>query len=63
MRAVATSAPNSPRDMGVGDVMPRAMKPDIASKSKVIHTRCRAMGLPVQIEDVVSTLSARPLRV
>ena len=28
------SAPNSPRDSGVGVVMPRAMKPDCVSKSK-----------------------------
>ena len=32
------SAPNSPRDSGVGVVMPRAMKPDWVSKSKVRQT-------------------------
>src|SRR5512144_1405349 len=31
-------APNSPRDSGVGVVMPRAMKPDCVSKSKVRQT-------------------------
>ena len=44
------SAPNSPRDSGVGVVMPRAMKPDWVSKSKVRQTMWRGMavlrGLP-----------------
>ena len=31
-------APNSPRDSGVGVVRPRAMKPDMVSKSKVRQT-------------------------
>ena len=30
--------PNSPRDIGVGVILPRAMWPDITSKSKVRHT-------------------------
>ncbi|MNC90400.1 hypothetical protein D3C83_64920 [compost metagenome] len=42
MRGSATFGPNSPRDMGVGDVMPRAIHPDIASKSKVRHAMCFA---------------------
>ena len=33
--------PNSPRDSGVGVVMPRAMKPDWVSKSKVRQTMWR----------------------
>src|SRR4051812_3918264 len=36
-------APNSPRDSGVGVVMPRAMKPDWVSKSKVRQTMWRGM--------------------
>jgi hypothetical protein len=31
-------APNSPRESGVGVVMPRAIKPDCVSKSKVKQT-------------------------
>ena len=31
-------APNSPRDSGVGVTRPRAMKPDMVSKSKVRQT-------------------------
>ena len=31
----APTTPNSPREIGVGVVMPRAAQPDIASKSKV----------------------------
>jgi hypothetical protein len=34
----APVSPNSPRDSGVGLVMPRAMKPDWVSKSKVRQT-------------------------
>ena len=41
MRPQATVAPNSPRDSGVGVVMPRAMKPDWVSKSKVRQTMWR----------------------
>ena len=37
-------APNSPRDSGVGVVMPRAMKPDWVSKSKVRQTMWRGMA-------------------
>ncbi len=37
MRRAPTS-PNSPRDSGVGVVMPRAMKPDWVSKSNVRQT-------------------------
>ena len=37
-------APNSPRDSGVGVVMPRAMKPDWVSKSKVRQTMWRGTG-------------------
>ena len=39
----AAVAPNSPRDSGVGVVMPRAMKPDWVSKSKVRQTMWRGM--------------------
>ena len=45
MRPQATVAPNSPRDSGVGVVMPRAMKPDWVSKSKVRQTMWRGMIL------------------
>ena len=38
-------APNSPRDSGVGVVMPRAMKPDWVSKSKVRQTIWRGTGM------------------
>ena len=37
----APISPNSPRDSGVGVVMPRAMKPDWVSKSKVRQTMWR----------------------
>jgi hypothetical protein len=39
------SAPNSPRESGVGVVIPRAMKPDCVSKSNVRQTIWRAMAL------------------
>src|SRR5712691_10460874 len=39
----APITPNSPRDTGVGVVMPRAIQPDIASKSKVMQTMCFAI--------------------
>src|SRR5260221_2473840 len=42
MRA-APITPNSPRDTGVGVVMPRAIQPDIASKSKLMQTMCFAI--------------------
>src|SRR5260370_36109834 len=38
---VDARAPNSPRDRGVGVVRPRAMKPDMVSKSKVRQTMWR----------------------
>jgi len=38
--------PNSPREIGVGDVMPREIKPDIASKSNVKQTICLATLAP-----------------
>src|SRR5216683_3674558 len=41
MRA-APITPNSPRETGVGVVMPRAIQPDMASKSKVMQTMCFA---------------------
>ena len=34
----APTRPNSPRDIGVGEVNPRAIQPDTASKSKVRQT-------------------------
>src|SRR5882724_12509378 len=37
----APTRPNSPRESGVGVVMPRAMKPDWVSKSNVRHTMWR----------------------
>ena len=47
MRSHATRPPNSPRDSGVGVVMPRAMKPDWVSKSKVRQTMWRGISRPV----------------
>src|SRR5206468_258051 len=38
----APITPNSPRDTGVGVVMPRAIQPEIASKSNVMQTICLA---------------------
>ena len=38
MRGTPTFGPNSPRETGLGLVMPRAIHPEIASKSKVRHT-------------------------
>src|SRR6266487_3088904 len=38
----APITPNSPRETGVGVVMPRAIQPEIASKSKVMQTMCFA---------------------
>src|SRR5207245_7731826 len=43
MRA-APITPNSPRDTGVGVVMPRAIQPDIASKSKLMQAMCATRG-------------------
>src|SRR5258706_15231828 len=39
----APITPNSPRDTGVGVVMPRAIQPVIASKSKLMQTMCFAI--------------------
>ena len=47
MRGVAVVAPNSPRDSGVGVVMPRAMKPDWVSKSKVRQTIWRGIAASI----------------
>ncbi len=41
----APMMPNSPREIGVGVVMPRATQPDIASRSKVRHAMCREIAL------------------
>ena len=41
----APMSPNSPRDSGVGVVMPRAMKPDWVSKSKVRQTMWRGISI------------------
>src|SRR5262245_55057612 len=43
MRGAAVVAPNSPRDSGVGVIMPRAMKPDWVSKSNVKQTMWRGI--------------------
>src|SRR2546423_6778001 len=52
MRA-APITPNSPRDTGVGVVMPRAIQPDIASKSKLMQTICatRSLGPDAALPD------------
>src|SRR5258708_37378869 len=39
----APITPTSPRDTGVGVVMPRAIHPDIGSKSKLMQTMCFAI--------------------
>src|SRR5882762_156521 len=44
-RSVAT-IPKSPREIGVGVVMPREMKGDMLSWSKVRQTMCFAMSSP-----------------
>src|SRR6478672_9857059 len=49
------SAPNSPRESGVGVVIPRAMKPDWVSKSKVKQTMWRGMASPPGSEVFVDT--------
>src|SRR5712691_7666824 len=38
----APITPNSPRETAVGVVMPRAIQPEIASKSNVMQTMCFA---------------------
>src|SRR6266849_7528284 len=56
MRA-APITPNSPRDTGVGVVMPRAIQPDIASKSKVMQAMCfatRSIGADAALPDQLS---------
>src|SRR5437660_6455276 len=72
MRA-APITPNSPRDIGVGVVMPRAIQPDIASKSKLMQTMWfatrsshSAIG-PTELDRSIDARSAflrqfRPLR-
>src|SRR5437879_4892358 len=58
MRA-APITPNSPRDTGVGVVMPRAIQPDIASKSKVMQAMCfatRSIGPDAALPDQLSPL-------
>src|SRR5712691_3405024 len=40
----AAITPNSPRDTGVGVVIPRAIQPEIASKSKLMQTICATRG-------------------
>jgi hypothetical protein len=42
---VDAPAPNSPRDRAVGVLRPRAMKPDMVSKSKVRQTMWRGTGV------------------
>src|SRR5215475_8602259 len=41
----APTRPNSPRDIGVGEVKPRAIQGETASKSKVRQTMRRAMTM------------------
>ena len=43
-RGAPTRGPNSPREIQPGEVWPRAMKPEMPSKSKVRQTICLAMG-------------------
>ena len=40
-RGTPTCGPNSPREIGLGEVMPRAIQPEIASKSNVRQTMDR----------------------
>src|SRR5947209_11295403 len=62
MRGTAT-APNSPREIGVGEVSPRAIMPDMASKSKVMQTRCRPMRVrnPDEVADVRYSAALYPI--
>ena len=46
----APTRPNSPRESGVGVVMPRAMKPDWVSKSKVRQTMWRGTLLSRNVD-------------
>src|SRR5881396_3091342 len=52
----APITPNSPRDTGVGVVMPRAIQPEIASKSKLMQTMCamRSIGADTALADQLS---------
>src|SRR2546427_4456269 len=53
----APITPNSPRDTGVGVVMPRAIHPEIASKSKLMQTMCfatRSIGPYAALPDQLS---------
>src|SRR5688572_27567324 len=45
-RGMPTRGPYSPREIHDGDVWPRAMKPEIASKSKVKQTMWRRFIVP-----------------
>jgi hypothetical protein len=43
MRGAPTWGPNSPLEIGLGEVIPRAIQPEIASKSNVRQTIDRFM--------------------
>src|SRR5258707_3157153 len=55
-------APNSPRDRAVGVVRPRAMKPDMVSKSKVRQTMWRGTAGGVGGGGVKVVPSRAPVR-
>jgi hypothetical protein len=42
-RGTPTCGPNSPLEIGLGEIMPREIQPEIASKSKVRQTSARDM--------------------
>src|SRR3954462_10725604 len=49
MRGTPTCGPNSPREIGLGEVMPREIQPEIASKSNVRQTIERGMTCGVRV--------------
>src|SRR5690348_9424315 len=59
-RRSAPTTPNSPREIGVGEVSPREMKPDKASKSKVRQTMCRAIVTPLRSRVVYDLVRINP---
>src|SRR5215471_16882722 len=60
-RSVATM-PKSPREIIVGVVNPRAIKPEVLSRSKVRQTKCCGMGAPSRACALRSAQLAEPSR-
>jgi hypothetical protein len=58
--------PNSPREIGEGEVIPREIQPEMASKSKVRQTMCLLIratladsGSPLKLEGKPGNILAR----